>query len=221
MPEVTTQLLEAEPRAEDVLRADERPREVGRIEAFSDGVFAIAITLLSLELVIPLHEDLGAALSDLWPNFFALALSFAVIGSYWVFHHRLFTAVVRYDRRLIWLNLLVLFFIVLMPFTTSVIADYGGEPLGVVVYAADLVGAGLASAALTAYVFAGRRMCALTVSDGRIRYAIVRSLVVPAYFAASLLLLLLPGSTSKVTWSWIGIPLVVALVDRRFRREDR
>jgi uncharacterized membrane protein len=193
-----------------------RPREVARIEAFSDGVFAIAITLLSLELVIPLHDDLGAALRGLWPHFFALALSFAVIGSYWVFHHRLFAAVVRYDRRLIWMNMLVLFFIVLMPFSTSVVAEYGGQPLGVVVYAANIVGAGLASTALTAYVFVGHRMCARSVSKGLIRYAMVRALVVPCYFAASLLLLLIPLGTNAVTLSWLGIIPVNIIVGRSF-----
>jgi uncharacterized membrane protein len=191
-----------------------RPHEVGRIEAFSDGVFAIAITLLSLDLIIPMHEGLAAGLQDLWPNFFALGLSFAVIGSYWVFHHRLFTAVVRYDRRLIWMNLLVLFFIVLMPFSTSVIADFGAEPLAVVVYAVNIVGAGLASAVLTAYVFVGHRMCSRSVSEGRIRYALVRGVVVPAYFAASLLLLLVGASTQVVELSWLGIILVNVIVAR-------
>ena len=197
------------------------PREVGRVEAFSDGVFAIAITLLSLGLVIPLHEDLAAALGDLYPDFFALGLSFAVIGSYWVFHHRLFASVVHYDKRLVWINLLVLFFIVVMPFSTSVIADYGAQPLGVVVYTVNIVGAGLASTALTAYVFVGRRMCPSSVSDGRIRYALVRSLVVPLYFAASLLLLLFSVPPNVVELSWLGIIAVNVIVERAFRGVDR
>ncbi len=197
---------------------DRQPREVARIEAFSDGVFAIAITLLSLELVIPAHRDLAAALADLRPDFFALGLSFLVIGTYWVFHHRLFSTVVRYDSRLIWMNLLVLFFIVLMPFSTSVIADYDGQPLGVVVYALNIVGAGLASAGLTVYVLTGHRMCAQAVTHGRIRYAIGRSFVVPCYFAASLLLLLIPVSTSTVTLSWLGLILVNIVVERTLGR---
>ena len=147
----------------------EQLREVARIEAFSDGVFAIAITLLSLQLMDPLRGDLGAALAARWPNFFALALSYAVIGAYWVFHHRLFSEVVRYNVRLIWLNLLVLFFIVLMPFTTSVLADRGDQPLAVLVYAGSLIGGGLAGAALTAYVFVGHRMCAASVTPRRAR----------------------------------------------------
>lgn len=195
-----------------------QPREVARIEAFSDGVFAIAITLLSLELVIPASEDLAAALGDLWPDFFALGLSFLVIGTYWVFHHRLFSSVVRFDSRLIWINLLVLFFIVLMPFSTSVVADYGGQPLGVAVYACNIVGLGFASSALTVYVLRGRRMCAAEVTQGRIRYAIGRSFVVPTYFAASLLLLLLPVATSTVTLSWLGLIPVNIVVERTLGR---
>ena len=198
-----------------------RPREIGRIEAFSDGVFAIAITLLSLDLIIPMHEDLAAALSDLYPNFFALVLSFAVIGSYWVFHHRLFSAVVRYDRRLVWMNFLVLFFIVVMPFSTNVVADYGAEPLGVVVYTVNIVGAGLASCALTAYVFVGRRMCSASVTDRRIRYAMVRSLVVPCYFAASLLLLVFSVPPNIVELSWLGIIGANVAVERAYRDVDK
>ena len=195
----------------------EQLREVARIEAFSDGVFAIAITLLSLQLMDPLRGDLAAALAARWPNLLALALSYAVIGAYWVFHHRLFSEVVRYNVRLIWLNLLVLFFIVLMPFTTSVLADRGDQPLAVLVYAGSLIGAGLAGAALTAYVFVGHRMCAASVTPRRCRYAIARSFVVPTYFAASLLLLLVPGASSEVTMTWIGIPVVMHFVDRHYR----
>jgi uncharacterized membrane protein len=194
----------------------EQPHAVARIEAMSDGVFAIAITLLSLRLVIPLRGELDAALADLVPDFFALALSYAVIGSYWVFHHRLFAAVVRFDRRLVWLNLLVLFFIVLMPFTTSVVAQHGNEPLGVLVYAGSLIGAGLASAALTAYIFLHHRMCAASVTPRTIRYAVARSFTVPAYFAASLLLLLVPGAAGNVTTTWVGIPVVLYFVARRY-----
>jgi uncharacterized membrane protein len=197
------------------------PREIARVEAFSDGVFAIAITLLSLGLIIPMHEDLAAALDDLWPDFFALALTFAVVGSYWVFHHRLFSVVVRYDRRLVWINLLVLFFIVLMPFSASVIADYGAEPLGVVVYAATIVGAGLSSAGLSAYVLVGRRMCSSSMSSDRIRYSMVRSLVVPVYFAASLVLFLFSVPPNVVELSWIGIFVVNVLVARAYRAVDK
>ena len=83
-----------------------------------------------------------------------------------------------------------------------------------VVYAATIVGAGLASAGLTAYVLVGRRMCARSMSSGRIRYSMVRSLVVPMYFAASLLLFLFSVPPNVVELSWIGILVVNVLVAR-------
>jgi uncharacterized membrane protein len=111
-------MAESAPQPAEGVRSQER--EVARIAAFSDGVFAIAITLLALQLEIPFGDrvDVWAGLRDLWPSFLSFAISFAVIGAYWIAHHRLFSLVERYDRRLLWLNLLALFFIVLMPFTT-------------------------------------------------------------------------------------------------------
>src|SRR6185503_18293736 len=82
--------------------------ETGRIEAFSDGVYAIAITLLILDLKVPMTQDghLGVALLRQWPTYFAFLVSFAFIGIMWVNHHRLFNHIRRSDNRLLFLNLL-------------------------------------------------------------------------------------------------------------------
>ena len=113
--------------------ARDQTKEVARIAAFSDGVYAIAITLLALQLEIPFGDDVDVwrELGRLWPEFLSLAISFAVIGVYWVAHHRLFSYIERYDGRLIWLNLLTLFFIVIMPFTTSLVGEHGDAPVSV------------------------------------------------------------------------------------------
>jgi uncharacterized membrane protein len=194
-----------------------RSKEVARIAAFSDGVFAIAITLLTLQLAIPRSGELTQDLSELQPNFFAFVISFLVIGNYWVAHHRLFAVVVRYDNRLIWLNLLTLFFIVLLPFTTSVIAEYGSQPLGVILYASSLAGAGFANTALAAYVLIGHRMCQASTSSAEAGFSLWRGAAVAIYFVASLLLLLLPAGTENVMFSWLGIPVVEQLVRRHYR----
>ncbi|MFD1211316.1 TMEM175 family protein [Arthrobacter sp. GCM10027362] len=112
---------------------------------FSDAVFAIAMTLLVLDLNIPEGLDqgrLGEALAQAWPQFFAYALSFAVIGSAWLDHHQKFTVIQRYDRRLQLLNLLLLFFIAILPMPTSFLSDYGGKssPWPPVLYAAVTAG---------------------------------------------------------------------------------
>ena len=192
---------------------------MARIAAFSDGVFAIAITLLTLQLEIPKGGNLGQELMDLQRNFVAFVISFLVVGVYWVAHHRLFALVARYDMRLIWLNLLMLFFIVLQPFTTSVIAEHGDRPLAVIVYASTLAAAGFANAALAAYALVGRRLCDVSTSSAVVGYNVWRGAVIATYFMASLLILLLPSGTILVTYSWLGIPVVAGLLRRHFRAD--
>jgi len=98
----------------------------GRLEAFSDGVFAIAITLLVLELRVPETGDrsLASALSHEWPQFAAYLTSFLVIGIMWVNHHSMFRQITRADRPLLFLNLLLLLWTALLPFPTELIARY-------------------------------------------------------------------------------------------------
>ncbi|MBN8814663.1 MAG: DUF1211 domain-containing protein [Sphingomonas sp.] len=91
---------------------------VGRVEAFSDGVLAIIITIMVLELKAP--EEPGVEhLLRLWPVFFAYALSFTYVGVYWVNHHRLFSHARRVTNGLVWFNLLLLFALSLIPFSTA------------------------------------------------------------------------------------------------------
>jgi uncharacterized membrane protein len=106
-------------------------RETNRIEAFSDGVFAIAITLLVLDLKVPreLHEgkQLGEVLLAQWPAYLAFLTSFATILIMWVNHHRMFTLIGRADNRLLFYNGLLLLGITVVPFPTSLIAEYLGH----------------------------------------------------------------------------------------------
>jgi uncharacterized membrane protein len=97
-----------------------------RLEAFSDGVFAVAITLLALDLVVagPGHGTLAHQLADKWPAFAAYFISFLTIGIIWVNHHAIFKNLADIDRTLLFLNLLLLFFVVSIPFATSTMASY-------------------------------------------------------------------------------------------------
>jgi uncharacterized membrane protein len=102
----------------------------GRLEAFSDGVFAVAITLLALDLIIRgpgSHQStpvLAHLLAHDWPAFFAYVVSFIAIGIIWVNHHTLFKNFSEIDRTLLFLNLLLLFFVVSIPFATSTVAAW-------------------------------------------------------------------------------------------------
>ena len=100
--------------------------ETGRIEAFSDGVYAIAITLLILDVRVPTSSpgQLGQALTRQWPTYVAFLISFAFIGIMWVNHHRLFTHIRRSDHRLLFLNLLLLLGVTVVPFPTALLAAH-------------------------------------------------------------------------------------------------
>lgn len=104
----------------------------GRLEAFSDGVIAVAITLLALDLAVagPGHGPLLRQLGDHWPSFLAYVISFFTIGIIWVNHHALVQNIAVVDRTLLFLNLLLLAFVVVIPFTTATMAEYltgGGQ----------------------------------------------------------------------------------------------
>jgi uncharacterized membrane protein len=95
-----------------------------RVEAFSDGVFAIAITLLVLTIAQPTHyRDLGHQLASRWPSFAAYVVSFAIIGIMWLNHHSLFSSFERIDRGLFYLNMLLLLTITFLPYPTGVLGE--------------------------------------------------------------------------------------------------
>ncbi|MGN6256938.1 MAG: TMEM175 family protein [Solirubrobacterales bacterium] len=128
-------------REREAKRREGNEIEFSRIVAFSDGVFAIAITLLVLSLHVGenLHgESLGSALWEQRQDLFAYAISFAVIGRFWVIHHRFFADVVGFDGRLLALNIFYLAWIVLIPFSSEVLGDHGNDADAVVLYAVNL-----------------------------------------------------------------------------------
>ena len=115
----------------------------GRIEAFSDGVFAIAITLLVLEIKVPdplttTPAQLPGRLLHLWPELFSYALSFVSIGVYWVAHHLMLHPLRRVNRTLLWLNNLVLMAVALIPFSADLLGQFRHEPVAVAVYDGNL-----------------------------------------------------------------------------------
>jgi len=99
----------------------------GRLEAFSDGILAIAITLLSLDLKLPASEEgkpLGEALIHHWASYLAYVISFLVIGVIWVNHHAMFALIARVDRALLFLNLMLMLVVAAIPFPTALFAEH-------------------------------------------------------------------------------------------------
>jgi len=155
-----------------------------RLEAFSDGVFAIAITLLVLDIHVPDPTEtasLAAALGDQWPSYVAYAVSFLTIGIIWINHHAMIRRLATVDHGTLTLNLLLLLLVALLPFTTALMAAYlqesSGEHLAAGIYSGSCLLMAAAFAATNRHALVVRPdLLATPVSDVR-RRAILRRAV--------------------------------------------
>jgi uncharacterized membrane protein len=145
-----------------------------RLETFSDGVFAIAATILVLEISVedPLHGSLRDALFDLWPSYLAYATSFLTIGIIWVNHHAVFELIGRVDRTLLFLNTLLLMDIAFFPFPTRLVAEFlsdgDNEQTAVLAYGCTLTLMAILYGALWFYAARGRRLIGPDVPQRRV-----------------------------------------------------
>src|SRR5215831_4521715 len=114
-----------------------------RLEAFTDGVIAIIITIMVLELKVP-HGSEPELLLAVWPVFLSYFLSFLMVAIYWVNHHQLFHGLRHVDNRILWCNIFWLFCLSLIPFSTAYMGENGQTPFTTAVYAATLLLAGVA-----------------------------------------------------------------------------
>ena len=118
-----------------------------RLETLSDGIFAFAMTLLVLTLTLPdamqTKLSLSQLLADQWPKFFNYALSFLLLAVFWIVHHQQFHFIHRTDRSHLWINIGILMFVALMPFSTDVTGDYSDNTLAQLVFSGNLLILGL------------------------------------------------------------------------------
>jgi uncharacterized membrane protein len=203
-------------RGADSRDAESAQRELDRVGGFSDGVFAVAITLLVLNIEVPQlsgEEKLTTALDGLIGDVTSYFIAFTVIGLFWYGHHKAWSRLRATTPRLVWSNLLMLSLIALMPFTTALMGSYGDQSISAILYAANVGLAALADshvdkvafeAGLTAPV--GRAEQRSQLWTGRLR-----SLV----FFLSIPIALLSPTLAQI--SWISL-LLLPWLDRRSRR---
>lgn len=171
--------------------------QLERMILFSDAVFAIAITLLALELKIPdlgnkaTENDLLHALGHLVPKFFGFLISFFLVGLYWTIHHRMFGFVINYDKKLMMLNLLFLLSIVMMPFSTGIYGEYSTPKTihlitPVAVYVVNICFTGIMNYFLWSYLSNPVHQLSEGVSEHVRKQGRMRSLVVPTVFLLAL-----------------------------------
>jgi uncharacterized membrane protein len=163
----------------------------GRLEAFSDGVFAIAITLLVLTIPQPNnYRHLGDALTDQWPAYAAYLVSFAVIGIMWLNHHTIFTHFDQVDRKLIYLNLALLATIVFVPYPTGVFGEAlqrgEGERVAAVFYSAVMTVNAFAWAAVWLYGSSRRRLLGDSFPEEQRRTATVMFTIGPVIYLSTI-----------------------------------
>jgi uncharacterized membrane protein len=204
---------------------DEPGLDLERVVFFSDAVFAIAITLLVLEIQLPdlpphaSADAILAALSDTMPRIFAWVLSFATIGLYWLAHWRKYRHIERVDDRLAALNLVLLGCIAFVPFPTALIGQHGDQWPSVVLYAVTLSVAGLLGTAGWAYAWRAR-LVRPDVTFRDLRLAALRGVAVPVVMLTSLVILPIIGpAVVELTWLLI-FPVQLALNRVVARRDE-
>ncbi len=177
-----------------------------RLVFFSDAVFAIAITLLALEIHLPVEannlsdQQLLTSLWQIWPKYLSFMISFLVIGNFWIAHHHRFSLIVHYDNRLLLLNLLILMSIAFIPFPTSVISENGNRT-ATIFYALSIATAGLLSALLWWYVSRDNRLIKKDFDKQLARRNLFSILTVPAVFLLSIGLTLINPTLGKFSWT--------------------
>jgi uncharacterized membrane protein len=162
---------------------------VDRIVYFSDAVFAIAITLLVLNIRLPSNlreHEVPHALASLGPRYFSFGLTFLVIGAKWMAHHRTFRHVRAYDETMIFLNLLLLLTVAFLPFPSYVLGAYGDGAAATIFYAASMTVSGLLATALWINCSRGHRLIDPDLSPHTIRYYTGRGLALTVVFGLSI-----------------------------------
>jgi len=171
-----------------------------RLEALTDGIFAVAMTLLVIELKIPetLHvhteQELLQAVANLLPKFIAWIISFFVLAIFWVSHHRLFHFVRHVDGKLSWLTIGYLAGVSLMPFSSALAGEYGGALTSQIIYSANMILLGTMALLKSRYVHRHPELCAVAMPLGMYKGARIRtSGLIAVAIAAILITWALPG----------------------------
>ncbi len=195
--------------------ANKKHFQLDRISFFTDGVFAIAITLLVIEFKVPViehatDEALWNSLKQMAWKLLGFVISFCIVGYYWSVHHRIFGYVEKYTSRLLWLNLSFLFSVVLLPFTSGLLGEYASETELHLPYAVYVINICLTASmnALLWFYLSNHNLDLLThkISKDRILLGFYFTLVVPVIFLISLGLVFINPTVGRL------VPLFIPLV---------
>lgn len=180
-----------------------------RILSFSDGVFAIAITLMVLSLSVPVligsssGPDLPARLIAEWPAFLGYFISFMVIGTWWTVHHRYFQYLTGFNLPLLWLNLLFLLCITLIPFLTNLIVIYHESVFAISLYASFQALAAFLIFIIWKYSTDQYRFVNPSINPGFVRYLSFRGIITIFSFLISIPIAIISPTAAQISWAII------------------
>ena len=205
--------------------ASRRGLTKSRIEALSDGIFAVAMTLLVLDIKPPEVTKVAALsreLLALWPRCLSYAVSFLMLGIYWVGQHNQFHLIRCADRTLLWINIVFLMAISFVPFSTALLSAYPLQPSAQTVYGGNLIAIGLLLLWHWTYATHRHRLVDPELDDRMIRAVIKRILIGPALFTLAIASSSLSAVASLVLY--VVAPLIYVLpgrVDDHWQRSTR
>jgi len=189
--------------------------QLERMILFSDAVFAIAITLLVIEIKVPdLHngDAFGKILREKWHDFFGLLLSFVVIGQFWTTHHRLFGYINNYDGALLWLNLHLLFWVIIMPFSSAMNSLHGNMDSVWMFYSLNMFMIGMSVYFIWRYIANPKRNLSTVANEPIIRkMALVRSFTIAMIFLSGFLLCLFDWVPTSILSRFVFILIFPAI----------
>ena len=170
------------------------PLSTSRIEALTDGIFAISMTLLVLTLTLPdatqTKLDLSELLAAQWPKFFNYALSFLLLAVFWIVHHQQFHFIRRTNRPHIWINIGILMFVALVPFTTDVAGDYSNQTIAELLFSGNLLILGFLFLLNWVYACGNHRLVDADMSSRAIFRGTIRNCITPVVATISMIVAL-------------------------------
>jgi uncharacterized membrane protein len=178
-----------------------------RVEALSDGVFAIVMTLLVFDLRLPeaTLAELPAALATLWPKFLGYAVSFLLLGIYWIGHRNQFNFIRRADQNFHWLNIFFFGVVCLVPFSTGILSRYPDALLAVTIYGINLITIGVALFSIWTYATYRGHLVDADLPRAVVRLGKQRSLLAPACYLVAILAGLIDPRLSLVIYALVPL----------------
>ncbi len=192
-----------------------------RLENLCDAIFAFAMTLLVLNIRVPLMTDAQALeslpqeLARLWPHFFAFGLSFFLLANFWMIHHREFHFIDKTNTLFIWMNIIMMAFIVMLPFSTSLIGEYETTRVAAFFFDGNMFAIGMCMLWYWWYATKNMRLIGDGFKDGHVRFSLRRSTALPVVSLAALGLAFITPQYSNLVYLITPVLIRTVLKDER------